>query len=99
MIDDDVTHADSAMDDSQAPPRKRKSGPLMANTLEEVDRLYNRNRARAERTLSGGDPKALLADFYRPQEIVLRLDLYRCRINTSRARGSVPLHAFYLSAP
>lgn len=32
-------------------------------------------------------------------EIILRLNIYKDRISSSRRRGAVPLHAFYLNAP
>jgi hypothetical protein len=40
----------------------------------------------------------LLDQFYNPFEVVLRLNLYKDRINTSKRRAAgVPLHAFYLN--
>ena len=74
----------------------------MANTADEVKRLYDAHKgARAESTIRTSESKLpqLLAEFFGPHEVVLRLNLYKDRINTSRRRGAVPLHAFYLNAP
>lgn len=74
----------------------------MASTAAEVSRLYAANRVkRAQSKLDVGEDEIskLIGEFFDPDEKVLRLNLYKDRINTSRRRGAIPLHAFYLNAP
>ena len=40
----------------------------------------------------------LLTQFYNPYEVVLRLNIYKDKINISKRRAAgIPLHAFYLN--
>lgn len=55
MVDDDVNQADGGLEEAPAAPKKRKPGPLMASTRDEVSQLFGRNRARAESKLKTGD--------------------------------------------
>lgn len=98
LVHDDINEEDAGPDASQASKKKRKPGPLMASTPQEVGRLFDRNRGQAAIKISG-DISKLLAEFFDPYEAVLRLNIYKDRINTSKRRGAVPLHAFYLNTP
>lgn len=101
LVDDYAKTNDDSPDKAQLTPKKREPGPLMANTADEVKRIYDANKVKkAEAKLNTTDDiTKLLREFFDPNEIVLRLNLYKDRINTSRRRGAIPLHAFYLNAP
>lgn len=98
LVDPEINEAEDHPEETRASQKKRKPGPLMANTAEEVSRIFDRNKGQAGKT-EMGDVQKLLAEFFDPYEVVLRLNIYKDRINTSRRRGDVPLHAFYLNTP
>lgn len=72
----------------------------MANTKKEVDRLFKERKPTLGKKLHNENINLLLNEFYDPHDMVLRLNLYKDRINTSKRRAAgVPLHAFYMNVP
>lgn len=98
MEDESAKQKDSQLEEDEPAPKKRKQGPLMANTLQEVTKIFEMRKATAGKKLHNAKVSMLLNQFYDPYEVVLRLNLYKDRINTSKRRAAgVPLHAFYLN--
>lgn len=98
MVDETATEKknDSQIEEEKA--KKKKPGLLMANTLREVGSVFEKRRALAPSKLHNSNVSMLLSQFFDPYEVVLRLNIYKDRINTSKRRAQgVPLHAFYLN--
>lgn len=65
-----------------------------------MDRLFKERKPTLGKKLHNEKINLLLDQFYNPFEVVLRLNLYKDRINTSKRRAAgVPLHAFYMNVP
>ena len=98
MVDETAKQSEKDAEEGEPAPKKRKQESLMANTKQEVDRLFKERRPTLGKKLHNEKINLLLDQFYNPFEVVLRLNLYKDRINTSRRRAAgVPLHAFYLN--
>ena len=100
MVDETAKQSEKDGEEEEA-PKKRKQEPLMANTKQEVAKVFQERKMTLGKKLNNEKAVNLLLDqFYNPFEVVLRLNLYKDRINTSKRRAAgVPLHAFYMNVP
>ena len=71
----------------------------MTNDVAKIVRLYRENRARAGLEIAGGEAYVdqILNDFFSLPNTVLRLCLYKEKLNKSARKGEVPLFQFYLN--
>lgn len=98
MVDETAAEKKTESQIEEEKAKKKKPGLLMANTLREVSSVFEKRRALAPSKLHNGNVTMLLSQFFDPYEVVLRLNIYKDRINTSKRRAQgVPLHAFYLN--
>lgn len=98
MIDEVANEKKSESQIEEEKLKKKKPGLLMANTHREVGSIFEKRRALAPSKLHNNNVSMLLNQFYDSYEVVLRLNIYKDKINTSKRRAQgVPLHAFYLN--
>ncbi len=71
----------------------------MTNEPAKILSYYEQNKDRCSKQIRGGETgaRSLLTSFFSDANVILRLQLYRDKINTSRRRGDVPLLAFYIN--
>mmetsp|Transcript_33677 Transcript_33677/g.52018 ORF Transcript_33677/g.52018 Transcript_33677/m.52018 type:complete len:369 (-) Transcript_33677:3302-4408(-) len=71
----------------------------MTNEVPKILSYYEQNKGRCSKQIRGGETgaRSLLTSFFSDANVILRLQLYRDKINTSRRRGDVPLLAFYIN--
>lgn len=71
----------------------------MTNDPIKIIKIYRENKNRMKNMVDGGESEVnrIIHDFFSKDNCVLRLLLYKDRVNKSKRKTEVPLYQFYVS--